>query len=171
MARSYFNDREAARKEVAQLAQWQLNPTLTSDEVYEVVDRCQRATYWEAATLYYAGTVLMPTIPNGHRYLALETGTSDATEPTWPLADYTSVRDGDSDTGLLWVEAGSDFRNVFDVRQAVYEAWMVKAAKASREIDVTLAGGANAGTFAAKCAQLYSHCVDMAYRSLPYRIT
>lgn len=172
MARSYFIDRDNARREVARRVQYTVNPALTLTEVYEVVDATQRCRFWEAETLYYAGAVLMPTAPNGHRYVAANTGISGTTEPTsWPLTSGGLVLDGPSATGVTWYEVGRDYLNIFDPDQAVYDAWMLKAGKASREIDVTLAGGANAGTFTAKCAQIYAHCVDMAAKSVPYRIT
>ena len=61
---------------------------------------------WIAATGYSHGDVIFPTTPNGKCYLCYEwatdyygSGTSGATEPTWP----TTAGDTVSDNGLTWI--------------------------------------------------------------------
>src|SRR4026207_465490 len=144
MVRTYYTDREAAREEVAALTQWTVNPTLTVIEIYDLIDRAQRCSFWSASTEYTAGELIMPATFNGHHYICMGSGTSGTTEPIWSVSRLFSVT---NDSDAIWVENGIAFSNIFDIREAVYRGWMLKAAKASREIDVTLAGGASAGTF------------------------
>jgi hypothetical protein len=45
-----------------------------------------------------AGEIITPITPNGYRYLALNSGTSAGTEPTWPETTGETVVDGD----IVW---------------------------------------------------------------------
>ena len=161
-------DRETARAEVAATLQWTVYPSLTPLEVYALVDDTLRCSFWLADTVYVAGDVVLPATSNGHRYICLTGGTSTATEPEWSVCRLSTTSDGDD---LIWVEDGRAYRNVHDIKQAIHDGWLVKAAKAAKEVDATLAGGASAGTFSAKANQIYEHCIQMADRWKPYRIT
>lgn len=58
---------------------------------------------WAASTAYNsAGVHRRPTTYNGHRYRVLQTGTSGATEPTWPTTTGGTVTDGT----VVWKEDG-----------------------------------------------------------------
>jgi hypothetical protein len=48
---------------------------------------------WAAATVYIAGDEVLPTIPNGFRYVCLVGGTSGADEPAWPVTRLDDVTD------------------------------------------------------------------------------
>jgi hypothetical protein len=71
---------------------------LINDEVFfvrsfEIVDEDDN---WAATTAYSVGDTIEPTTPNGLRYrVTASTGSSDAIEPTWPLAVGDTVEDGD----------------------------------------------------------------------------
>lgn len=171
MPRTIYTDREAAREEVAALTQWEVNPTLTPIEIYDLLERARRCSFWAASTDYLPGDLVLPATATGHSYMCITGGTSDSTEPDWTTRQSGINQDGPTDTGVQWVEHGAAFKNAYDIREAVYRGWMLKAAKASKEIDVTLAGGASAGTFTAKCAQIYEHCINQALKSFPYRIS
>lgn len=47
-------------------------------------------TEWATSTVYTAGTVVVPTTRNGHRYICTVGGTS-GTEPTWPTTTDETV--------------------------------------------------------------------------------
>jgi hypothetical protein len=57
------------------------------------------ATPWEAHFWLAAGGGMSPTTPNGHYYYAATTGTTGATEPSWPTTPGATVLDND----VLWV--------------------------------------------------------------------
>lgn len=53
-----------------------------------------KAGTWVNQTLYAAGDMVIPTTPKGHFYRCTTSGTSGATEPTWPLTGSATVGDG-----------------------------------------------------------------------------
>jgi hypothetical protein len=57
---------------------------------------------WLASTLYLVGEYVQPTLTggNGHLYRCLVAGTTNATEPSWPLTENATVTDG----GVTWQE-------------------------------------------------------------------
>lgn len=60
---------------------------------------------WQAATAYPLNTFRRPTTPNGYRYEVTSlagTGTSDATEPTWPTTVGATVTDNAGANQLVW---------------------------------------------------------------------
>ena len=58
----------------------------------------------EAATDYLEGAVVRPTVLNGHAYIALNDGTSGASEPVWPTGPGSTVVDND----ITWQEQPED---------------------------------------------------------------
>jgi hypothetical protein len=60
---------------------------------------------WQGNTFYPAGSVVTPSTANGHYYVALTGGTSNAEpqEPRFPADVPPSVKDGD----LVWLDAGT----------------------------------------------------------------
>jgi len=58
---------------------------------------------WEASTVYTADDIVIPTTPNGHKYICTTGGTSDATEPaSWPS---TSTQ---ADGSVVWTRTADD---------------------------------------------------------------
>lgn len=59
------------------------------------------------------------------------------TEPYWPKNQGGQIGDGSSGVDglvLTWKEDGPEYSNIYDVRHAAYEAWMLRASKASQFI-------------------------------------
>jgi hypothetical protein len=164
--RTETGDFEIALREVTFLGAVNIAPTLDSCvDLNDLIRAHQRCTYWTPDTMYDTGAIIMPSVPNGRRYSCLQAGTSGMTEPNWPLGTNVQMVDND----FNWIEDGPDYPNCFDIGWAVYDVWMYKAGQASAQVDVTLAGGAAAGTFAVKCAQQFEHCITMAQRYQPVR--
>jgi hypothetical protein len=147
--------KEAAKAALRHYAQPDTEPKLDDPELNAILNRVQRASFWEPSKAFVYGAVILPVTKNGHRYRVLEGGTTGTTEPTWPKRNGAAITDGT----VRWEEAGADFDNVFDVRAAAHEAWMMKAAKASVLID--------------RDRQMYSqiteHCRQMAERFGPVK--
>lgn len=168
MIRNFDNDLEAAIVEVTALAAPNIAPTV--DQCYDLratIIRHQRCSFWAATTPYNVGDVVMPVLPNGHRYVVREAGTSGATEPVWLESRHSVI--AEEGTLMIWQEDGPDFANIFDIEWTVYDVWMHKAGQASAQVDTTLAGGASAGTFTVNCSQMFNHCIVMAQRYAPLR--
>ncbi len=57
---------------------------------------------WLASTLYVVGEYVQPTVTggNGHLYRCVAAGTTNATEPSWPLTENATVTDG----SVTWQE-------------------------------------------------------------------
>ncbi len=160
MQRSEEADKTLALQRVNLLAQAAVEPTLSSPEVEGILEECRRAFFWMGENTYRVGDVVVPTNPTGLRYRCMVMGESDADEPDWPVDDPCSVSDGE----VTWASVGQDYGNIFNVEEAIYKAWLVKAAKVVPEVDQTYSGGGAIGTFASKCGQLIQHCLDMARR-------
>lgn len=123
--------KEAALKDLRSYAQPDTEPKLSDPELNAILNRVQRASFWEASKAFVFGTVVLPATKNGHRYRCIEAGTTGTTEPAWPKRDGAVITDGT----VRWEEAGADYENVFDVREAAQQAWTMKADKASILID------------------------------------
>ena len=132
------------------------------DELTALLNQTRRAKVWVTATVYSYGDVIVPSIGNGHSFRCLIGGTSGATEPEWgsvlTITDNQQFTDGDD---ILWQEDGVGFDNVYDVRAATCAGWMLKAAKASADVD-NATGDDNA-----KDSQLHDHCLAQARRWEP----
>jgi hypothetical protein len=68
-----------------------------------------RATrgYWAANTVYAVGDTVIPNTPNGRIYKATAvagTGTSGASEPSWPTTDAATVIDNAGANQITWTE-------------------------------------------------------------------
>lgn len=121
------------------------------DEIPGILDRNRRASIWAAATAYSVGDRVQLYPSNGHRYIAISAGTSAATFAAFPtgsgnMRDSYWVTDGT----VEWQQAGAAYPNVYDLRAAVHEGWMIKAAKASLLINQT---GVSAGDLQAQCRE------------------
>src|SRR5437870_13103363 len=132
-------DRASALERLLEFSQPGIAPTLTTgtetDEVETILDRNKRASTWAVNTAYKVGDVIMPPIRNGHRYRCVRPGTSQATDPGyyfWSLTSGITMQDGVSNPILTWQEDGPEFANIYDVRQATYECWSLRASKAAQ---------------------------------------
>jgi hypothetical protein len=123
--------KEAALALLRMLVQPDVTPALDDVELNAFLDGAQRASFWTLTTAFIFGDVVLPATKNGHRYKCTQGGTTAATEPNWPTRDGSTITDGT----VTWEEAGPDYENVFDIRAAAHEAWLVKEAKASEMTD------------------------------------
>jgi hypothetical protein len=160
-------------------------PTLSDDDLGTLLDGVAGVPVWAAATAYNYGDVVVPTVRNGHRYRCIVAGTSNASEPAWPLyttpddrtgttrpfwhggmGPYPGSQVGDGAT-LIWLEEGPDPGADFSraqVKRATFRAWLQKAAAASADYDGTV------GKNEYLRSQVYQHCLDMAQRYVPISI-
>lgn len=150
-------DRAAALTQLIELSQPTVAPTLTTTattgEIDVILDRNRRARTWAVNTAYVVNDVILPPIRNGHRYRVTQPGTSAGTDPGfafWPTDSGATISEGSSNPVLTWVEDGPDHANIYDVRRAAYEAWRLKAEKASRMSGHPI------------LADLYDRCMEMA---------
>jgi len=148
--------KDAALAQLKRLVQPDVTPALDDPELTAILDSVQRASFWLLSTAFIFGAVALPATKNGHRYRAIEGGTTAATEPTWPTRDGATIIDGT----VIWQEAGPDYENVFDIRAAAQEAWTMKGAKAVELFD---AGDQ-------KLSQIAGHCEAMAQSFAPIKI-
>lgn len=160
------NDRTSARAELVSLVQPTASPALSesggANDVDTILDRHRRATTWSAETEYVVGNVVMPTARNGRRYICVRGGTSGEDEPeSWPLRQGGKLAEGDSDPQLLWAEDGPGFDNIYDVRGAAHEAWLLRATRSAGKFDISI-GGQRFNR-----SQVYEHCMKMAASFAP----
>lgn len=150
----------------ARLCPLDVCPELTTEEVYRILDGHNLGSVWLLSTAYQVGAVVVPTLGNlnGHRYRLIEfsdTGTdqkSGATEPDWPIVRESTV----TDNHVIWREDGDDYGgDLWDIRGAAQEGWLLKAAKASPTSDW------QAGEMSIKSSQLFDHCMKMSDRFQP----
>lgn len=112
------------REEVERRAQTALEPTLEADEIDAALAHGRLFFEWEAEAEVPYGYRVAPSTRNGHRYRAVQGGTTGATEPTWGTSDYSQVSDGD----VIWEEDGAA-SEAWDVRGAIYYALELRYAK------------------------------------------
>jgi hypothetical protein len=148
--------KEIALAELRRLVQPETTPTLDDVELNAVLDTAQRASFWLLSTAFIFGAVVLPATKNGHRYKCSQGGTTAAVEPTWPTRDGARV----TDNTVTWEEAGPDYENVFDIRAAAHEAWLIKEAKAVELFD----GGDQ------KLSQIAERCREKAQAFSPVKI-
>ena len=140
-------------------------PLLTDDEVSACLAIHQRGLVWQAETIYNVGDKILPTVPTGFIYVCQRNGESLTTEPSWPAYSsgsvYVGYRFTEGDSGLLWAVAGHAPPQMWDVRGAVREAWMLKAAKCSADLNIS---DRNAKIERQK---VYDNCISMANKFVP----
>lgn len=148
--------KEIALASLRMFAQPDITPQLDDPELNTILDSVQRASFWVLSTAFTFGAVVLPATKNGHRYTCSQGGTTAATEPTWPTRDGATVTDGT----VIWQEAGPDYENVFDIRDAAQRAWVLKQAKASVLFDGQ----------GQRVSQIAEHCKQMADSFDPIKI-
>lgn len=153
--------RNEAIDRVKVIAQAAVEPTLTDDQVGDVVDQSQTFSTYAASTAFYIGQTIQPIAPNGHRYICTVAGTTGSTAPTWPTCKGQSVSDGTA----TWVEAGPDYPQQYDVKRATYLAWLLKAGQATASYSFSSDGQSFSRS------DLIKHCLAMADRYRPINFT
>ena len=108
-------------------------PPSISGEEAGILERHMLASIWAQNTAYVSGNVTQPYPRNGHKYVCTVSGTSGTTLPAFSTGALT-------DGTVTWVEAGSDYENVFDIRAAVHEAWTIKASRSSHLVTTATTG-------------------------------
>lgn len=141
-------------------------PELSTTDIGTIVDSFRRFTTWTASTVYAVGDRVVPTTPNGRVYECHTAGTSDTTEPDWPVnprGQYSGwyTTDGTSNPALIWVDMGPANVEQYDIRSATRQGWLIKASRVVSEID------AKEGASDVKLSQLLAHCVSMAGKYRP----
>ncbi len=140
--------------EVSLSAQTDAFPSLTNQQVTDLVQKNQRASVWAANRQYKVGDVVQPTVPNGHFYRRIAAGLSPASEPIWTTRENWTVYEG---TSVVWVECGTDTDgNLYNTRNAVHDAWLLKASMAANQFDTAIDNQKWSRS------QIYNHCLNMA---------
>jgi hypothetical protein len=136
-------------------------PCIATEDVAAIVQRNVRATVWAPETAYNIGDRIQPTARNGHFYEAAAAGTSDTVEPTWSTRQNAIRHEFASD--LIWQECALDVDgNLFNLRNAVHEAWVLKASMAAKEFDISI------DQQKWNRSQVYDHCLEMAGKFQPF---
>lgn len=117
------------------------------------------APVWTPATAYEIGDVVTADPADGRWWRAATSGTSGATEPSWPDLGTSpgpygaTVSDG---LVLVWEDAGRAWTPTWDLNSAAALGWEAKAALAAGRYDFTTDGQ----TF--RRGQIIAHCQTMA---------
>ena len=154
-----------ALETVIRLADTQANPVLPDDRPLAIVRALALATVWTASTEYLLGARVVPLANfTGRIYRAIAfdgDGVSSATtEPEWPSSRDSKILDGN----VTWQEDGLDTGDLYDIRGAIHQLWLEKAAVATSKIDFT------ADNQSLTRSQLHEHCLAMAQQYRPIRI-
>ena len=182
-------DRPAAFTQLKLRCAADTDPALSTEELTAILDATLRWSIWAPNTLYAFGALVIPTVRNGHTYKAVVNqqftpqpeGVSGPVEPIWPLyinpdrhisetRPYWGGFGGPlghyavaqvTDNAIIWQEAGPDDADPYDLRKAVYDAWLLKAGKASAHITATF------GPDKTWANLVFDHCMLMAHRNAP----
>lgn len=163
-------DTEAdAALRLQKLVEFDSIPTLSADDIQQLLDDHKVATIWTASTTYRYGDRVIPTQPNrtGHLYQNITntngatSGVSGTVEPLWPPSGieidahwHNFVSRTIYDGTILWRECGPE-ENLWNIRRAAEEGWARKVGKAATMFDTKIS---NDAFF---CSQVQAHCKDM----------
>lgn len=150
--------------EVGRLACATSTPLLSGSDIESCVDACQRAVEWSAGIALVPGQHVVPPAShwNGRVYRVSEGGTTGTTEPDWPTerASYMrrslQVESTNALAPILLIDAGPAFSELYDIRGAIGEAWLIKAGKAAGQHAFSISGSRT------EADQIFAHCVRMA---------
>jgi hypothetical protein len=180
----------AAHALVAQQCAPTVDPIISDAEIDAILTRLATTTIWLPSTAYVVGQVVIPTAPLGRVFRCVLPGMSDTFEPEWLIAPhYTGTVNplgawwgvgplpfvgnvvttpwfwGLGDGSCAWRDFGAFAGELYDVQRATYEAWMLKAQKASSRVDSSLGGG-----ITARESQTYQQCLAQARRYQSVRV-
>jgi len=150
-------------------------PELAYEDLVSILADAVAYVTWEPATAYPYGTVIAPTVPNGHVYRARAGGTSGDTEPVWPERSLSDPRPGTTrplyqvyglaawpafitDATVTWQEDGPLPPSPWNLRRATGKAWRMKAGRCSSDTAF------KAGQLSVGPEPTYQHCVQTALR-------
>lgn len=111
-------------------------PALDTNELGQLIDEHQRTQTWTANTAYTVNTEIEPAIRNGRKYTCIIAGTSGSSTPNFPDYGYTGQILSDGVT-IVWQDTGAAFNEIYDVRAATRQAFILKASKVSHLIDTS----------------------------------
>lgn len=127
-----------AIKQLSDMCQSTLYPELTDNQLGNLIDQHKKFRSWEPNTAYSVGDMIVGTIPNGRVYQCIIAGTSTTTEPTFPSigyavgqAFYNYVGTPPNFYGLTFQDNGFITQEIYDVRAAAKQAWLLKASIAA----------------------------------------
>jgi hypothetical protein len=133
-------------------------PCLTEVELGEVLDANARAIVWATATVVVPGQLLVPPVAswNGRLYRVIEGGAIPATAPTWPTMRAAYIDQQVSSSPIVLEDNGPAFPELYDLRGAMGDAWLLKCQRAAVQHDYSGGGGKT------NASQIFEHCVTMA---------
>lgn len=140
-------------------------PQITTTEIGTILDDLIRWDYWTASHSYAVDDLIVPLIPNGRLYRCVAAGTSDSTQPTFPVfpsIGFINQTIYESTTsGVIWIDIGTAQNEQYDVQGATRRAWLLKASRCAGDVD------SKEGLSDVKLSQLSDHCIRMAERFRP----
>lgn len=146
-----------ALAKLSTLCQHEVYPTLTTAEMQGLLSDAPRFSTHTVSTTYAVGAKVVPSTPNGRLYLCTVAGTTDDTAPVWPTR-YTRLSQRIQDGTAVWEDIGPTLAEPYDLSAAARAGWMLKAAKASADIDT---GDKDQST---KASQAQTQCLRIANR-------
>ena len=152
-----------AIKQLSDMCQATLFPELDNNQLGNLIDQHKKFSSWEPSTSYAVGDMIVPTIPNGRVYQCIIAGTSTTTEPTFPSigyavgqAFYNYVGTPPNFYGLTFQDNGFITSEIYDVRAAAKQAWLLKASIAANLANT------DDGKMKVELHQIQENCIQMA---------
>lgn len=171
-------DFNAALAEVKRLAEADLQPTLSDEEVTDILSANRVCEQWAPGAHVWLGETLVPATYTGLRYDVVRnangTPTSPVTGEKEPIFPYGSVRwprntnivveEFVGDGLISYKVSGEAPRALWSIPQAVYECWRRKLAKLVDQFDTTREGTS------LRSSQIYDHVQSMLERYTPVEV-
>lgn len=162
-------DEATARARLERMVAADTAPTLTVDEVDDLIDLARRpdaagnpstntvdAPAWAASTTYAPGTIIRIASTPPRYWKAANSGISDTTAPAWPaLAGDTVTGASLSDGSVTWIDNGGEWSPTWDLDAAAADGWQTKAGKAAGSFDFAEDGQQFTRS------QMHAHCIAM----------
>jgi len=161
-----------------------VDPVLSDSDLADILDDASGVQRWTPNTAYGYGNLLLPVTPMGRLYRCTLSGVSDVTEPFWLGAPswtpaprlFMSWLWGGTVSPFLaspwlfglkdgtaafcdWSPFGGE---LYDVRRATREAWLLKAQRASSRTDMSMSGVSSV-----REGEIYKNCMSQAQRYAP----
>ena len=145
------------------------DPTIDDDDLTEILLRFRRAVVWSASTAFAVNDRVFSTAENGRYYICVTAGTTDDTEPDWPVQFIPLRRQIQpitrivtvSDGTVIWQDDGPANATPWDLGGAARSAWLEKAGMVAHLFDF------KDDIKQVSLEQRHKHCLDMAARYAP----